>query len=113
MCHLGKSPLAEGQKRGYFALPSDTEDGDDVSFFRVDRKKDGRILLSQQAGPAYYPVSGGRASAILTRIASDPEAAGLLYAAELGRCMRCGLELTDPISRELGIGPTCRSKIGA
>lgn len=27
-----------------------------------------------------------------------------------GLCCRCGRELTDPLSIELGIGPTCRSR---
>ena len=28
------------------------------------------------------------------------------------RCMRCGRELTNPISRHYGIGPECMSKLG-
>jgi len=47
----------------------------------------------------------------LNRIAeSGIEAGNKLFAAELGRCYKCGKDLTDETSRALGIGPTCRAK---
>jgi Family of unknown function (DUF6011) len=39
------------------------------------------------------------------------EAAGKMYAMDSGHCWRCNTMLTDPLSIELGIGPTCRNKI--
>lgn len=38
------------------------------------------------------------------------EAAGKMYAMESGNCYRCNRLLTDPVSIQLGIGPTCRLK---
>jgi hypothetical protein len=37
--------------------------------------------------------------------------AGPRYGREIGRCYRCNRTLTDAVSRSLGIGPDCRSKI--
>ena len=46
---------------------------------------------------------------ILTTIASDEDALAR-FGQELGICGMCGSPLTDELSREIGIGPTCRSK---
>jgi Family of unknown function (DUF6011) len=49
----------------------------------------------------------------LTRIlaaAADPEAAAKAYGLRFSSCSCCGLELTNPLSIELGIGPICRAK---
>ena len=43
-------------------------------------------------------------------IAADPHAAEVRYGTKLGKCYRCGRTLTDETSRDLGIGPDCRSK---
>lgn len=44
--------------------------------------------------------------------AKDPYAAAKLYGQATGTCSCCGLELTNPLSIELGIGPICREKFG-
>jgi hypothetical protein len=44
--------------------------------------------------------------------AADPYAAAKLYGQNTGTCSCCGLELTNPLSIELGIGPICREKFG-
>ena len=38
------------------------------------------------------------------------EACGTRYGVELGQCRCCNRELTDVLSRSLGIGPVCRNK---
>ena len=46
------------------------------------------------------------------RMLTEPEAymaRGIQYKFDV-RCRRCNRELTDPISIDLGIGPTCREK---
>lgn len=37
---------------------------------------------------------------------------GLSYARRSGRCFACGLELTEPQSLDLGVGPDCRRRLG-
>jgi hypothetical protein len=44
--------------------------------------------------------------------AADPYAAAKLYGQNTGTCSCCGLELTNPLSIKLGIGPICREKFG-
>lgn len=57
-------------------------------------------------------VSNKDAITIVNHIANDPykytRIFGLLYSC----CGSCGAELTDPISRELQLGPECRKKFG-
>ena len=39
---------------------------------------------------------------------SNDENAGLRYSEEMVRCYKCGRQLTDEISRQTGLGPSCR-----
>lgn len=43
----------------------------------------------------------------LLMVIADQQGAARAYARELGRCARCGIELTDEESRRLGVGPEC------
>jgi hypothetical protein len=45
-------------------------------------------------------------------VAGDPEAAAVAHGKSTSRCSCCGLELTDPVSIERGIGPICASRYG-
>ena len=45
---------------------------------------------------------------VLMEISNDKEA-GIRYAIKMVRCYRCGRHLTDDISKEKGLGPTCRT----
>jgi hypothetical protein len=86
-----------------------------VHFYKVDKPAKGphagRTFVTEQAGDNLHPVRGYRAQDVLREIAVDVDAAHTLYGTELGQCWRCGRTLTDETSRELGIGPDCRSKI--
>lgn len=44
---------------------------------------------------------------ILKLIVMDYKRAALAYARELGQCARCGIQLTDEISRANMVGPEC------
>lgn len=86
-----------------------------VKFYILDRPESGKwagyTFLKAQASDETYPIKNRQTKAeILARISEDIEAAAVLYGTELGRCYRCGRTLTDEVSRELGIGPDCRSK---
>ncbi len=48
---------------------------------------------------------------ILTAIANDPDALAR-FGQELGKCGKCGRDLTDEESRAIGIGPVCREQLG-
>ena len=47
----------------------------------------------------------------LLLVGCDPSTAQIRYATELGRCGRCGRELTDNRSRWYGIGPECEKHL--
>jgi hypothetical protein len=52
----------------------------------------------------------GKPAPALADIAKDPRAAAIAYGRETSRCSCCGLELTNPESIKLGIGPICAAK---
>lgn len=97
---------------GYYALQTGEESW---KFYRVERPKSGphagKTFIKEQAGDTYYPVEPrARGYAAMNEIARDPETAGLAYAEQIGRCYRCGRTLTDPESRERGMGPDCYAR---
>jgi hypothetical protein len=83
-----------------------------LRFFRVKAgRKPGMYFVDEQASDEFYPVrQGARRGGILGTIMRDPQAAMQRYGQEIGRCSRCGRTLTDPVSRDYGIGPDCRNK---
>jgi hypothetical protein len=86
------------------------EDGT-VKFYRVKPgAKSGFFFVDVQASDDLSPVRNyGAKTAILARIANDPDAALALYGQELGSCGHCGRTLTSEY-RKLGIGPVCINK---
>lgn len=54
---------------------------------------------------ALYP---GEAKAALTLIDADPDTAAFRFSDEFTLCWVCGKQLTDPVSRLISVGPTCR-----
>lgn len=100
---------------GYYATAS-RSGHNDLDFWKVERPSEGKW-----AGRTFVRrVIGGKPDANTTNMQArlallairqaGPEAAGLLYATELGLCRRCNRHLTDEESRRLGIGPYCRAK---
>lgn len=99
---------------GHYAIPSLTGNND-LDFFRVDRPTEGKwagytFIKRVIGGRPNAPVRGQTAREALVAISRNPEAAALQYATELGRCSKCNRHLTDELSRQLGMGPECRSK---
>lgn len=110
------APAPEPRKKanvpaGRYAVRAD--DGT-VEFFILDigtsGKWEGFQFLKRQAGDTEYPVKGAARNPILEAIEKDPKAAAVLYGTELGVCGVCGKALTNPESREAGIGPVCATK---
>lgn len=92
---------------GYYAVSNDKGH---TSFYRVRRHND-RLYVDLQVSDSFNRIPWAVRKAALDKIrATGAEECGRRYAAELGRCYRCGRTLTDEVSRELGIGPTCRNK---
>ena len=88
-----------------------------IKFYKVDSPTEGkwagRTFVKIQASEELHPIRNPAArKAILAEIAKDPKGAMLRYGQELGHCGHCGRTLTNDLSRELGIGPVCREKMG-
>jgi len=85
-----------------------------LGFYRVSRPTEGRwagrTFVTVQASDDEHPVRGLAATAVLGKIAADPEGASTTYGRELGVCGVCGRTLTDEASRAAGIGPVCAAK---
>ena len=87
-----------------------------LKFYIVNRPTQGRwsgyTFVDSQHGPNRDSLRNfAQKRGVLQRIVD----AGIVacrqrYGQELGHCGACGLELTDPISREVGIGPVCRGR---
>lgn len=86
----------------------------ELRFYRVARsKRTGRYWIYVQHGPDESEIPFNRATyfSILGKIADDPAGAMQRYGFEIGSCGKCGLRLTNRISRELGIGPICGGRM--
>jgi hypothetical protein len=91
-------------------------DGQTV-FVKVDRPTEGqwagRIFVKIQAGDDLHRTGRQVADALLAKIAADGvQDAMLRYGREIGSCGHCGRTLTNQESRDAGIGPVCRDKMG-
>lgn len=87
----------------------------------VHGKNAGAIYV--KAGEEYLgKISGGKfqrsfsceevRAAEVVEVASNPEAAAVVYGKQFGRCSCCGKELSNKKSIERGIGPICAEKYG-
>lgn len=91
---------------------------DDTRFYRVDRPTEGRwagfVFVKVQAGDDLHPIKNPTEhNRVLAEIGRDVEGALLRYGREIGACGHCGRTLTNPESRDAGIGPVCRAKWAA
>lgn len=104
-----------GVPNGRYAV---TEADGVLRFYKVNSPIDGKwagfTFVEIQASDELYPLKGDRArkDRVLALIAEDVQGAMLRYGQELGACGHCGRTLTNEVSRELGIGPICRGKMG-
>jgi isocitrate/isopropylmalate dehydrogenase len=101
--------------QGYYATKSATGNNDlDFWFVRVQtegRYAGFRSVSRVLGGRGTQRIHNGeQMTALRAILAAGTEAAGMLFAQELGRCRKCGRDLTDDTSRQLGIGPVCRAQ---
>lgn len=81
-----------------------------TKFYRVTTK-DGFKLFIYASDTQHIVKPWNVVLAVLRQIAQDGVgAAALRFGVESSHCYECGRRLTDETSRELGIGPDCRSR---
>lgn len=102
-----------GVPNGRYAI----QHGGTLKFFKVSSPTEGRwvgrTFVEVQASSEFYPIRNqAERQLILAHIADDIRGAMLRYGQEIGSCGHCGRTLTNEESRELGIGPICRGKMG-
>lgn len=89
-----------------------------LRFYSVDRPDKGKwagyVFVNVWASDERHPIRGNAAKkAILDKIIeAGPKEAAERFGREIGACAVCGRTLTDPVSREIGIGPICREYTG-
>lgn len=71
-----------------------------------------RRLTGSVGGFTRWKVANDDAVALVNIIAQDPYKYTKIFGQHYSCCGSCGAELTDPISRELQLGPECRKKFG-
>lgn len=86
-----------------------------LRFFRwaapTSGRNKGRIRLVEEIGARTRLVADPAAVLSLIAEAGEDEC-GMRYATNRVRCFRCGVGLTDPVSRARGLGPDCAKKWG-
>jgi hypothetical protein len=86
-------------------------------FIKVDKPTEGRwsgyTFVHVQASDNFFPVRDrAKREEILQEIAKDPLESMRQYGLKLGVCGRCGLTLTNEVSRSIGFGPICCEALG-
>jgi hypothetical protein len=111
------TPSADVVPEGRYAV--ETEDGatNALAFYKIDRPTEGRwagrVFVKLITGGDEQRLSWPTSKAVLAKIAAvGAESAMLRYGREIGNCGHCGRQLTNDVSRELGIGPVCRQNMG-
>jgi Family of unknown function (DUF6011) len=100
-------PSEDDMPTGRYAI--ENEDGE-LRFYRFWRgtQNPNYVKLYVEHGPDDSEVPFKSALAIIAKIAeAGPWECAQRYGAEIGACSRCGLRLTNRISRLLKIGPIC------
>lgn len=114
---LAASHRAAAPKIKYPAIPEghyavDTNEGH-LAFYKVSVSKTGFRSVYLQVSDDFQELPSVQTLAILKKIEADGTlAASIRYGKELHVCGVCGKTLTHPVSRSLGIGPTCLSRLG-
>jgi len=96
---------------GRFAYQK-SDDPEDIAFFHVVVKDDGFPLLWIYTPLEEIPVKNFTQKRTILQKISDLGTfeCEKLFGQKIGICSRCGTELTNPKSRDYGMGPICRDK---
>jgi hypothetical protein len=71
-----------------------------------------RRLTGSVGGFTRHRVPSQDSMVIMNVISQDPYKYAKIFGQHYSCCGSCGAELTDPVSRELQLGPECRKKFG-
>lgn len=71
-----------------------------------------RRLTGSVGGFTRHKVPSQDSIVIMNVIAKDPYKYAKIFGQHYSCCGSCGAELTDPVSRDLQLGPECRKKFG-
>jgi hypothetical protein len=102
---------------GRYAVQTGDEEND-LTFYRVverhdinNRERKYKIMLVV-AGPREHYISGPPMYAAVKRIVrAGVGDSATLYGKTIGRCSICHTQITNRLSRELGIGPVCGGRV--
>lgn len=87
-----------------------------LRFYRVYAPATGEYkgvaVMKRFGGDNLFALYPGEAKAALTLIDADPDTAAFRFADEFTLCWVCGKTLTEPVSRLISVGPTCRGFTG-
>jgi len=109
-------PVAEVPD-GRYAVHNDDQSVNDIAFYKVENVTEGRwagwTFVKQIVGPNEQNLSKGQARRILAKItAMGLRESSQLFGRSTEKCGVCNTNLTNQESREYGIGPNCRAKLG-
>jgi hypothetical protein len=104
----GKSVLA-----GRYGIDTTGDDRftNDTTFFKLWVGDRGGWKVRMFKSDDEVDISFPTQIAVVKVIAKDPEKAMALFGHEFGKCGVCGRGLTNDLSREIGIGPICRTRL--
>lgn len=110
-------PSADEVPAGRYAVA--TEDGavNELAFYKVDRPTEGRwagyVFVKLMKSDEEQRLSRPAGATVLAKIAAaGAKEASAAYGREIGKCGVCSRTLTNDESREIGIGPDCRARLG-
>ena len=122
----GKSALQEALSKApksKYAVPADELDialtdtplTGDLLFLEIKEYMGNlymRRLTGSVGGFTRHKVVNADAVTLVNIISQDPYKYAKIFGQHYSCCGSCGAELTDPVSRELQLGPECRKKFG-
>ena len=119
----GMQALLASVPKSKYAIPTDvlefTEADDDfrgdLVFIEIKEYMSTLYMRQLHGAPGSFnrsKLSTASVKAIVGIIATDPYGYTRLFGERYTCCGSCGAELTDPVSRELMLGPECRKKFG-
>jgi hypothetical protein len=110
-------PVVETVPAGRYAVA--TEDGavNTLAFYKVDRPTEGKwagyVFVKLMRSDEEVRLSRAAGATVLAKIAAvGAKEASAAYGREIGSCGVCSRTLTNDDSREIGIGPDCRARLG-
>lgn len=112
-----QAPSADEVPAGRYAVATNEGAVNTLAFYKVDRPTEGKwagyVFVKLMRSDEEQRLSRAAGAAVLAKIAAvGAKEASAAYGQEIGSCGVCGRTLTNDESRDIGIGPDCRSRLG-